>query len=187
MFDKIKKIPFLEFLLFLLVNICAWIVLLIGILYLSFYEAVPKDHLLIGYLSFFVVCIIIPLILYFTLFYLSQNKFYLLLSSKINKNIVIKLLLCLIIFIISPLQISEISVNCYDLNLLFNCLMGSIREFVFNYIYSLALPLTLFFIFEPVITKCIDKYFKKRLNSKTWLKKNYDLRMEIEKELSLNS
>jgi len=46
-------------------------------------------------------------------------------------------------------------------------------------------PLMLLFFFEPIITKMLDKYFKKHPNSKSWLKKNYDLRMEIQNSSEL--
>ena len=180
MFAKIKKFPFIELILIVLTNICSWGVLSVGILYFIFYEAIPKTEIRLLYIILLFTCVIFPLILYFTLLYLSRNKIFLRLFIRLNRNNITKILFCLFYFLISPLQLYTTCSYYYDFHLLQEFFFGGIFSSIINYMYSLAIPLSLFFIFEPFITKLVNKHCKNHPNSKSWLKKNYDLRMEIQ-------
>ena len=84
--------------------------------------------------------------------------------------------MCVLLFITSPIPLAVIIFSIFlkhvDLN-----------DLLLNFPLSMGFPLMLFFIFEPIVTQMVDMYFEKHPNSKSWLKKNYDLRMEIQKEL----
>ena len=123
--------------------------------------------------------IFIPLFICLLVLYHSQNIKFLRLWFTLKNNLTSKIFLCTLLFIISPMPLVTL--------LLFRSYEQALRDFFLSFPLSMGFPLMLFFIFEPIITKMVDKHFEKRPDSKSWLKKNYDLRMEIQKELSLNN
>ena len=119
--------------------------------------------------------IFIPFLIYLLVFSLSQNSGFLRFWGFLKSNLLNKIMLCFILFKISPMPFVTL--------LLLGSYKQALRDFNLNFPLSMGFPLMLFFIFEPFITKLVNKHCKNHPNSKSWLKKNYDLRMEIQEEL----
>ena len=85
--------------------------------------------------------------------------------------------MCLLLFIVSPLPLTVIIASI-------SLKHAYLEDLFLNFPLSVGGPLMLFFIFEPFITKLVNKHCKNHPNSKSWLKKNYDLRMEIQNQIN---
>ena len=177
MSDK-TEFPIFEINLLIVTNTCSTIMALICCFHcnpeLSFIS-------LLKIIKYFVLAnIFLPLLAYFFLYYISCNKNFLEFSLAINRNLINKIKMCLLLFIFSPTTF---------LCILLPFIMVSLAKQLILHLnamcilLSMATPFMLFFIFEPIITKLVNKHCEKYPNSKSWLKKNYDLRMEIQKEL----
>lgn len=180
MFDKIRKLPFVEIVLLIVVNFLTIITsVLIPLIFLFLGVKDNNGNVVIeGYYAFIlaIFCgIVVPLISYVLCFYLSNNACFLKMFIALKQSCIMKIVICLFLFIITPVTLL-FSTYFNNFNLF---LIEDICFVLLLYLISLAFPLTLFFIFEPVITKCINKHCEKLPNSKTLLKKNYDLRMKI--------
>ena len=117
--------------------------------------------------------VLIPFFIYLLTFHLSQNSEFLRFWLLLKNNLSNKIKLCFILFIISPMPLTTL--------LLLKSYEQALRDFFLSFPLSMGFPLMLFFILEPIITKLVNKHCEKHPNSKSLLKKNYDLRMEIQK------
>ena len=178
--SKLKeKFPFFEFFILVIVNVCTIFLSIINAFYYSIITSEFEDEPSIDFLLLIILNIIInialPLFVYVFICFLSQNKIFLQFLFVLKNNLMSKIFLCSILFIISPMPLVTL--------LLFSSHAQALRDLFFNFSLSMGFPLMLFFILEPIVTQMIDKHFEKHPNSKSWLKKNYDLRMGIQKEL----
>ena len=184
--SKLKeKFPFFEIASLLFANICTVVVSLI-IFYFFDLEQSGEENLFttkedaLSFLPWGTANILLPFFTYILVCYLSQNRMFLRFWHTLKNSLKNKILMCVLLFITSPIPVAVIIFSIFlkhvDLN-----------DLLLNFPLSMGFPLMLFFIFEPIVTQMVGKHFEKHPNSKSWLKKNYDLRMEIQKELSLNS
>ena len=120
--------------------------------------------------------IFLPLFVYILVCYLSQNKIFLHFWLALKNSLKNKILMCILLFIVSPIPLTVIIFSISSKYIY-------LKDLFLNFPLSMGFPLMLFFIFEPFITKLVNKHCKNHPNSKSWLKKNYDLRMEIQEEL----
>ena len=176
MFTKIKKFPFGEFLLLIFTNILITILSITNVFFFCFalgdFNGIPPIDLVAYLILGITINIFLPFGMYISVCYLSQNKILLRFWAALNSNQIYKILICALLFLISPIPLAILASSEI-------CLI----DLILNFPLSMGFPLMLFFIFEPIVTQMVGKHFEKHPNSKSWLKKNYDLRMEIQKEL----
>jgi len=177
MFAKIKKIPFGEFLLLIFTNILIAVLSITNVFFFCFalgdFNRTPPIDLVAYLILGITINIFLPFGMYISVCYISQNKILLRIWAALKCNQIYKILKCALLFLISPIPLAILTSSEV-------CLV----DLILNFPLSMGFPLMLFFIFEPVITKLVNKHCEKHPNSKSWLKKNYDLRMEIQKEIN---
>lgn len=189
--SKLKeKFPFLEVIIIVIINIFSNIFAIVNTFCWSLANSsvggntgLTAEDILI--FSFYMgINILIPFFIYLLAFYLSQNSGFLHFGLLLKNNLSNKIRLCFILFIISPMPL----ICLIAILLMFSewraaDFWGFLCLEITHFPLSMGFPLMLFFIFEPVITRLVNKHYEKHTNSKSLLKKNYDLRMDIQKEL----
>ena len=179
--SKLKeKFPIFEIASLLFANICAAILSLI--IFFAFDLAQSGEENLftkedaLSFIPWVLANILLPFFTYILVCYLSQNKIFLHFWLVLKNSLKSKIMMCLLLFIVSPLPLTVIIASI-------SLKYAYLKDLFLNFPLSMGGPLMLFFVFEPIVTMFVDEFFKIFPNSKSWLKKNYDLRMEIQKEL----
>ena len=193
--SKLKeKFPFLEVIIIVTINIFSNVFAIINTICWSLANSsvggntgLTAEDILI--FSFDMgINVLIPFFIYLLTFYLSQNSGFLHFWLLLKNNLPNKIRLCFILFIISPMPlICLIAILLTFSELRATDFLGFLCLEIIHFPLSMGGALMLFFIFEPIITKLVNKHCEKHSDSKSWLKKNYDLRMEILTELSNQS